>query len=94
MAVAVDQAQYAQHAGPCIDAIETAVPLAVPQIATTMRWPATPPINSDCAQAIGISIADQTSTPDRAYTTLRLLAADEAAPLLETAKAIIAGKLA
>jgi hypothetical protein len=39
VAVAVDEAQYADQAGPCIEALETAEPLAVPNIATTMRWP-------------------------------------------------------
>jgi hypothetical protein len=39
IAVAVDQAQYADRAGPCIEALETAKPLAVPDIAVTMRWP-------------------------------------------------------
>jgi hypothetical protein len=39
IAVAVDEAQYAEQAGPCLEAIDTAKPLAVPDIATTMRWP-------------------------------------------------------
>jgi hypothetical protein len=39
IAVAVDEAQYADQSGPCLDAIRTAKPLAVPEIATTMRWP-------------------------------------------------------
>ncbi|WP_306207349.1 GAF domain-containing protein [Actinoplanes sp. RD1] len=39
IAVAVDQAQYADQAGPCLDAIGTGRPTPVPDIAVTMRWP-------------------------------------------------------
>ena len=39
LATAVDEAQYAEQAGPCIEAVATAKPLAVPDIAVTMRWP-------------------------------------------------------
>jgi hypothetical protein len=39
LANAVDQAQYVDQTGPCLDAIETAKPLGVPDIAATMRWP-------------------------------------------------------
>ena len=39
IAVAVDQAQYADQQGPCLDALETGTPLPVPDIAATMRWP-------------------------------------------------------
>ena len=37
--LAVDQAQYADQAGPCLDALDTATPVAVPDVAPTMRWP-------------------------------------------------------
>ncbi|WP_250036727.1 GAF and ANTAR domain-containing protein [Paractinoplanes maris] len=39
IATAVDEAQYAEGAGPCLEAMETARPLSVPDIAATMRWP-------------------------------------------------------
>ena len=39
IAVAVDQAQYAEQAGPCLEIFETARPLFVPDVAATMRWP-------------------------------------------------------
>jgi ANTAR domain/GAF domain len=39
IALAVDQAQYGDQAGPCLDALDTASPIAVPDVATTMRWP-------------------------------------------------------
>ena len=39
VATAVDQAQYADQTGPCLEALETARPLGVPNIAATMRWP-------------------------------------------------------
>ncbi|GIF17041.1 GAF domain-containing protein [Actinoplanes teichomyceticus] len=39
IAVAVDEAQYAERAGPCLEAIDSATPLGVPDIAATMRWP-------------------------------------------------------
>ena len=39
VALAVDQAQYAEPAGPCLAALDTASPIAVPDVAATMRWP-------------------------------------------------------
>ena len=39
IALAVDQAQYDGQAGPCLDALNTASPIAVPDVAATMRWP-------------------------------------------------------
>src|SRR4051794_18485805 len=39
IAIAVDQAQYDHQAGPCLDALDTASPVAVPDVAATMRWP-------------------------------------------------------
>ncbi len=39
IARAVDQAQYAEQDGPCLDALDTASPVAVPDVAMTMRWP-------------------------------------------------------
>jgi hypothetical protein len=37
-ALAVDEAQYAEQSGPCLDALEQGIPLAA-DIATTMTWP-------------------------------------------------------
>jgi hypothetical protein len=39
IALVVDQAQYADEAGPCLDALDSASPVAVPDVAATMRWP-------------------------------------------------------
>ena len=39
LARAVDQAQYPEHAGPCVRAAETGTPVAVPDVAATMSWP-------------------------------------------------------
>jgi hypothetical protein len=39
IATAVDEAQYADGSGPCVDALESGRPLPVPNIVTTMRWP-------------------------------------------------------
>jgi GAF domain-containing protein len=39
LARAVDQAQYADDAGPCLHALESAAPVGVPDIAATMSWP-------------------------------------------------------
>lgn len=36
---AVDDAQHAERAGPCVEAARTAVPVGVPDIAATMSWP-------------------------------------------------------
>lgn len=40
IAVAVDAAQYTDNAGPCLDALTGNDPIAVPDIAATMAWPA------------------------------------------------------
>lgn len=39
LAVAVDEAQYADGAGPCLDALDTGVPVTVADITATMAWP-------------------------------------------------------
>jgi hypothetical protein len=39
VALAVDEAQYTEQAGPCLDALRTAAPTAVPRIDTTVSWP-------------------------------------------------------
>jgi hypothetical protein len=39
LAKAVDEAQYADDAGPCLHSLEVASPVGVPDIATTMSWP-------------------------------------------------------
>ena len=39
LAVAVDQAQYAEQAGPCLESLHTGAPVPVPDIAATMAWP-------------------------------------------------------
>ena len=39
IARAVDEVQYTDRAGPCIQALETGQPIGVPDIAATMDWP-------------------------------------------------------
>ena len=39
LAVAVDQAQYDEQSGPCLDALHDGIPVPVENIAVTMRWP-------------------------------------------------------
>jgi hypothetical protein len=39
IALAVDRAQYGDQAGPCLEALDTASPIAVPDVAAIMRWP-------------------------------------------------------
>jgi hypothetical protein len=165
IAVAVDEAQYADQAGPCLEALATAKPLAVPDIAVTMRWPgfrdaayrlglhtslsiplfagrgapiaalnlygrdpatmtaltaavwatydeAAPTgldlpgldpggaelvagltgafaVRATIQQAIGIIIAAEHTTPDRAYAILRLRAAEAESSLLDSAQEVI-----
>jgi hypothetical protein len=36
---AVDEAQYADNAGPCLEALDTDAPVGVPDIDSTVRWP-------------------------------------------------------
>lgn len=165
IAVAVDEAQYAEQTGPCLDALETARPMAMPDIATTIRWPgfretayrlglhtslsiplfagrgepiaalnlyghdpasmtalttairatydeAAPTavdlpaldpggaelvdgladafaVRAVVQQAVGILIAQQRTTPERAYATLRLRAAGAGNSMLTSANAVI-----
>ncbi|HEX8631472.1 MAG TPA: GAF and ANTAR domain-containing protein [Catenuloplanes sp.] len=39
LALAVDEAQYSENRGPCLDALQDGAPVAVDNIAATMRWP-------------------------------------------------------
>jgi len=39
LALDIDQAQYADGAGPCLDALRSDQPAAAPQISATMAWP-------------------------------------------------------
>jgi hypothetical protein len=39
LALAVDEAQYADDAGPCLDTLRTGTPIVAPQIDATVRWP-------------------------------------------------------
>ena len=36
---AIDEIQYADRAGPCVEALDRGVPVAVPDIAATVQWP-------------------------------------------------------
>jgi hypothetical protein len=50
VALAVDEAQYADQAGPCLRALDTGSPVAVPDVAATMQWPGF----RDAAFALGL----------------------------------------
>ncbi|MEV6495747.1 GAF domain-containing protein [Actinoplanes sp. NPDC051633] len=39
VALAVDDAQYADGTGPCLDTLQTSDPVAVPRIDATVKWP-------------------------------------------------------
>jgi hypothetical protein len=39
LALAVDEAQYVEQAGPCLDTLETDEPTALPRIDATVKWP-------------------------------------------------------
>jgi hypothetical protein len=39
LVLAVDEAQYADDAGPCLEALKTGTPVTVPDIAATVQWP-------------------------------------------------------
>jgi len=39
IALAVDEAQYADGSGPCMDALDEGSPVVVPDVAATMSWP-------------------------------------------------------
>jgi GAF domain/ANTAR domain len=51
IALAIDHAQYADQVGPCLQALDTASPIAVPDVAATMQWPGF----RDSAYQLGIS---------------------------------------
>jgi len=48
--LAVDQAQYADEAGPCLEALDTGSPIPVPSVDAAMAWPAF----RDAALGLGI----------------------------------------
>src|SRR4051794_18943103 len=39
VALAVDEAQYADQAGPCLDTLRLSEPTVVPRIDATVKWP-------------------------------------------------------
>jgi hypothetical protein len=39
IAIAIDQAQYDDDAGPCLDAVDTGSPVSAPDVTAAMRWP-------------------------------------------------------
>jgi hypothetical protein len=39
ISLAVDEAQYADESGPCLDALRTGIPIAAPKIAAAIPWP-------------------------------------------------------
>jgi hypothetical protein len=39
LADSVDQVQYAERAGPCLQSLIEETPVAVPDVTTTMTWP-------------------------------------------------------
>src|SRR3954451_6823451 len=57
LAVAVDEAQYAEQAGPCLEPLHTSAPVAMPDIAATMVWP------GFRDQAVKIGLAGSVSLP-------------------------------
>jgi GAF domain/ANTAR domain len=57
LAVAVDQAQYAEQAGPCLEPLHTGAPAPVPDIAATMVWP------GFRAQAVKLGLRASVSVP-------------------------------
>jgi hypothetical protein len=57
LAIAVDEAQYAAQAGPCLEALDTGEPVAVPDISGTMLWP------GFCAAAFRMGLRASVSVP-------------------------------
>lgn len=57
VALAVDAAQYADDAGPCLEALDGGYPAAVPDIATTITWP------GFRDAAVGMGLASSLSIP-------------------------------
>jgi hypothetical protein len=57
LALAIDQAQYRDNAGPCLEALEGDYPAAVPEIAATMTWPGFRDV------AVGLGLRSSLSVP-------------------------------
>jgi hypothetical protein len=55
--IAVDEAQYAEEAGPCLDSLRGGKPVAVSEIATTMDWP------GFSKAAVGLGLNSSVSIP-------------------------------
>jgi hypothetical protein len=78
VAVAMDEKQYADHAGPCLEALGTEVPVPVPDILATTTWPAFRDHAVACAVRASLSVplfAGRGST----VAALNLYGADPAA---------------
>jgi hypothetical protein len=56
VAVALDRAQYADRAGPCLEALEADYPAAVPDIAATLTWPGFRDAAAGCGLQSSLSI--------------------------------------
>jgi hypothetical protein len=56
LAAAVDQAQYTDDAGPCLDALVSGRPTAVPEIAATMVWPHFREIAAELGLHVSLSV--------------------------------------
>lgn len=69
LAVAVDQAQYAELDGPCVEALHLGVPTAVPDVDATMQWPGF----REAAIGMGIRAALSVPLVDGSGTTIAAL---------------------
>jgi hypothetical protein len=56
LAAAVDEAQFGERAGPCLEALESGEAVAVPNTATTMRWPDFQKVAPDFGLRASVSI--------------------------------------
>lgn len=56
LVLAVDEAQYADGTGPCLDALDTGTPVGVPDTAATVRWPGFHAIAAEMGLEASVSV--------------------------------------
>jgi GAF domain-containing protein/ANTAR domain-containing protein len=93
LALAVDEAQYSEGDGPCIDSVDTGEPISVPDIGAVIRWPGF----RDAAYRMGLRASLSIPLVAGSGTTVAALNLygrdiDAMAPLTEAVLAVYTGE--